>query len=262
MGDEGPDFEIRGREFELHQSIEVDATPGQVWQAIATGPGIDSWFMGRNEIEPEPGGRTTMTFLGQTSHGTVDAYEPGRRFKQTSDTNPDGTFMAMEYLIEGREGGSTVVRMVHSGFLGDDWESEYDGLRIGDRKYLRKLAVYLKHFPGRTSTFDMFTVGPAVHDAARVWDAFKDVLGLKNGDARPGSPIRLAVDGLPSDDGVLEFADHGFMGARTDTGLYMLIHGLYHQVVVQYHDYAPHPDGERTEHAWQEWLTRTFPTPA
>ncbi|MFD0851465.1 SRPBCC domain-containing protein, partial [Actinomadura adrarensis] len=161
----GPDHERRGPHFEIHESIEVDATPEQVWEAIATGPGYDSWFMGRSEIEPKEGGRTTMTFLGRTSYGTVGAYEPGRRFKQTSDPNPDGTFMAMEYLVEGREGGSTVVRMVHSGFLGDDWETEYDGLRIGDAKYLRKLATYLKYFAGRTSTFDMFLVGPTVPDA-------------------------------------------------------------------------------------------------
>ena len=32
--------------FELTHEFEVDATPEEVWQAIATGPGIDSWFMG------------------------------------------------------------------------------------------------------------------------------------------------------------------------------------------------------------------------
>ncbi len=38
--------------FELSYEIEVDASPKEVWEAIATGPGVDSWFMGRNEIEP------------------------------------------------------------------------------------------------------------------------------------------------------------------------------------------------------------------
>ena len=31
-----------GREFEACQEAEVGATPEQVWEAIATGPGIDS----------------------------------------------------------------------------------------------------------------------------------------------------------------------------------------------------------------------------
>jgi hypothetical protein len=35
-----------------------------VWEAIATGPGLDSWFMGRNEVEPREGGtvRIVRTF--------------------------------------------------------------------------------------------------------------------------------------------------------------------------------------------------------
>ncbi|HET9722312.1 MAG TPA: SRPBCC domain-containing protein, partial [Actinomycetota bacterium] len=36
--------------FEIDKTIEVGATPEQVWQAITTGPGLDSWFMGRNEV--------------------------------------------------------------------------------------------------------------------------------------------------------------------------------------------------------------------
>jgi hypothetical protein len=46
-------------EFELHKEIELDATPEQVWEAIATGPGIDSWFMDRNQVEPCQGGWET-----------------------------------------------------------------------------------------------------------------------------------------------------------------------------------------------------------
>jgi uncharacterized protein YndB with AHSA1/START domain len=36
------------REFEVREAIELEATPQQVWEAIATGPGLDSWFMGSN----------------------------------------------------------------------------------------------------------------------------------------------------------------------------------------------------------------------
>ena len=50
--------------FELKYEIEVDASPKEVWEAIATGPGVDSWFMGRNEIEPREGGTTRMDFGG------------------------------------------------------------------------------------------------------------------------------------------------------------------------------------------------------
>ncbi len=46
-----------GREFDSVDSVEVAAMPEQVWQAIATGPGIDSWFMGRNEVDELQRGR-------------------------------------------------------------------------------------------------------------------------------------------------------------------------------------------------------------
>ena len=56
-----------GREFELTDFAEVDATPEQLWEAIATGPGIDSWFMGRNQVDPGEGGRTRLTMGGHTT---------------------------------------------------------------------------------------------------------------------------------------------------------------------------------------------------
>lgn len=43
-----------GHSFEGIDEIEVPASVEDVWTAIATGPGIDSWFMGRNEVTPGP----------------------------------------------------------------------------------------------------------------------------------------------------------------------------------------------------------------
>ena len=43
--------------FEITQDLEVGVTPEQVWEAIATGRGMDSWFMGQSEVEPREGGR-------------------------------------------------------------------------------------------------------------------------------------------------------------------------------------------------------------
>ena len=44
-----------GRPFENRREAEVPATPDEVWAAIASGPGIDSWFMGRSEVRPGAG---------------------------------------------------------------------------------------------------------------------------------------------------------------------------------------------------------------
>lgn len=62
-------------EFELHEEIALDATPEQVWEAITTGPGVDSWFMGRTEIEQGLGGTIRLTLLGGTQEATVTGWE-------------------------------------------------------------------------------------------------------------------------------------------------------------------------------------------
>jgi uncharacterized protein YndB with AHSA1/START domain len=135
-------------EFELRKEITLDATPEQVWEAIATGPGIDGWFMGRNQVEPREGGRTSMTIGGHTEEGVVTVWEPGRRFAYRAG-NPDAEWMAFEWLIEGRDDGARVPRLVQSGVLGDNWETEYDALGTGWDTYLHQLAQYLAHFRGR-----------------------------------------------------------------------------------------------------------------
>ena len=60
-------------EFEVRDEITVAATPEQVWDAIATGPGVDAWFMGHTEFEAREGGTGTMTMGGQTSRSTITA---------------------------------------------------------------------------------------------------------------------------------------------------------------------------------------------
>lgn len=247
-----------GHEFSAADELTVDATPDEVWAAIATGPGIDSWFMGRNEIEPHEGGRTRMTMAGFAEEGTVTAWEPGRRFAYRSEENPDGTFMAFEYLIEARAGGSTVLRLVHNGILGDDWEDQYDALGVGDFMYLRKLAAYLKHFPGRISTYNMFLAGPQETDNARVWSEFSRVFGVTE-TVGAGDRGRLAVPGLEPMAVIVEFAEPPvYLGVRTADGLYALLHGYRDTVVAEYHNFSAAVDEKDIERSWQSWLTQTF----
>jgi len=57
-----------GKRFEQRRDAEVPASPEEVWAAIATGPGIDSWFMGHSEVEPGgggTGGATVRTVFGE-----------------------------------------------------------------------------------------------------------------------------------------------------------------------------------------------------
>ncbi len=246
------------REFQIKEEITLTATPDQVWDAIATGPGIDAWFMGHNEVDPGPDGSVRMSLFGESTEASITAWEPGKRFATRSPAGPDGAFMAFEYLIEGRDQGSTVLRFVHSGILGEDWEDQYDALTKGDRMYLEKLAVYLARFTGRTSTYQLMLAGPQVADADQVWTAFATAVGASEA-VKPGDEVRVPVPGADPAEGVVEFArKHTYLGIRTNDAIYVFIHGFMDTVVVECHSFADDVDGQAIEQTWQSWLDSTF----
>ncbi len=247
-------------EFELSEQIELAATPQQVWDAIATGPGIDSWFMGRNELEAREGGRGRMDMGGFVAESTVTACEPLKHLAYRGDPEPDGTFHAFEYLIEAREGGSTVLRFVHSGFLGDDWEAEYDALRKGDPMYLHKLAQYVRYFSGRHGAPISGFAGLRP-DKERVWELYRAGLGLA-GPVAIGDRVHLTPAGLAPLDGEVTYLNEDFLAVRTADALYGFIHGYKGGLVIGHHIYgAPGqaaPDVKDLQEAWQGWLAETF----
>ena len=122
--------------FEVRRDVALDATPEQVWQAIATGAGLATWFMPM-EVDADS--------------EMVVAWEPGQRLAIETPPAADGSTQAFEYLIETSGGGTTVLRFVHSGFLGDDWSDEFEAMTgMGWDMYLDTLAQYFRHFAGRT----------------------------------------------------------------------------------------------------------------
>ncbi len=235
--------------FEVRGEIAVDATPDQVWEAIASGPGVDSWLMGRTEIDPD-NKTSTFEMFGDTATSAITVGEPGRRYATREEPNPNGTFMAFEWLIETRDGGGAVVRFVHSGMLGEDWEAEYNGLSVGDQAYLTKLAVYLEHFAPRTATHSMFLPGPVTADP---WAAMTAAVGA-GPDAADGQPARLTVSGVEPVEGVVEFVHSpSFVGMRTDDAMYTLIHG-YNDMTFATAHYFDDRDRSVEIEAWQTWL--------
>ncbi|MFJ4576399.1 SRPBCC domain-containing protein [Streptomyces sp. NPDC088846] len=237
--------------FEIERETTLPASPEQVWEAIATGPGIDSWFMGRNEVEPRECGAAAMETGGHREEAVVTAYEPGKRFATRTATAEDGQFMAFEYLIEGRDGGSTVLRVVHSGLLGDDWQDEYDALRRGWPFHLHTLREYLTHFPGRTGV-PVFALAPSgVRSALEVRAALAQGLSLPC-PTPVGSQVHATPAGLPPLDGEVVWSDDERMELRTADGIYTFHHGSG-MALMFHHLFGP--DTDHAEAAWQQWLT-------
>ncbi|MGH3908683.1 MAG: SRPBCC family protein [Pseudonocardiaceae bacterium] len=247
------------REFELRKEVELDASPEQVWEAIATGPGISSWFMGPHEVEPRVGGRMRLTIGDFSEQSTITAWDPPKRLAYRGDEGADGSFHAMEYLIEGREGGSTVLRFVHSGFLSDDWGAEYEDMTShGWDMYLHTLAQYLKYFTGRPGTY-VHAGGPKAAEGQDAWTVATEGLGL-TGPVSNGDRVRLTPEGLAPIEGVVDYAVpqfREFLGVRGNDGLYRF-HGGGNQIAVGHHLFAADVNGDEAAQAWQAWLNRVF----
>lgn len=181
---------------------EVPGTPEQVWKAIATGPGISSWFV-PTEVEEREGGRTTADFgPGMESEATVTEWDPPHRFvAESQDLGPDAPPVASEWIVEARSGGTCVVRVVHSLFAdGDDWDGQMEGWEHGWPSFFRILRLYLEHFPGQPAASFQVS-GAAPPPLAEAWDAFTGALGIAG--AGQGERVESAA-GAPRLAGVVE----------------------------------------------------------
>lgn len=139
-------------ERSIELEIEVPGTPEEVWRAIATGPGISSWFV-PHTVEEVEGGKVTMSFgpdPAMTGTAHVAAWEPPDR---VVFADPNGEGLAFEWLVEARDGASCIVRLVNTGFgSGADWDAQYDGMSEGWPMFLENLRLHLQHFTPQTAT--------------------------------------------------------------------------------------------------------------
>jgi uncharacterized protein YndB with AHSA1/START domain len=209
-------------EIELH--TELPATPEQVWEAIATGPGIDSWFTGRNEVEPLEGGRVTMETGDHREQAEVTAYDASTRFATRTAPAADGRFVAFDYLVDGRDGGSTLLHVMHSGMLGDDWHDEYDALRRGWPFHLNTLREYLAHFPGRTA-LPIFAAAPMGGRSAADVRALLAAAPSLQAPITTGAPARGGPGDLLPLDGEVFWADDERFAVHAADAIYTFHHG-------------------------------------
>ncbi|GAA0807278.1 SRPBCC family protein [Spirilliplanes yamanashiensis] len=245
-----------GKDFQVAREAAVDATPEQVWDAIATGAGIDSWFMGNTRVDAE---RTiTTAFGGYRAAHPVLAWEPGERLAYEDRDPASGRFVAYEFLIAGRSGGGAVLRTVTSGFLpGDDWADEYEAMGYGLALFFDTLVAYLTHFTGRAAR-PVTAFGPAVTDWPATWAALHDRLGL-TAPVAAGDRAHLTGPGGASTDAVVYHADPHTLGLRTAGALLRFLRGADGRLVAAHHLFDPtdHADTTADAAAWQAWLTAT-----
>jgi uncharacterized protein YndB with AHSA1/START domain len=247
--------------------VEVPGTPEEVWQAIATGPGVSSWFV---PTEFRDDGTVVSDFgPGMQSVATPVAWDPPWRYaKESPGWAPGSPPMATEWIVEARAGGTCVVRVVHSLFAStDDWDAQLEGTEHGWPWFFEILKLYLAHFRGeRGSTIRV--MGAAPTPAPEAWDAVTTALGLAG--AAPGLRVSAPAD-LPPLAGTVEKVgetqDHHGVILRVDEpcpGLVSLVApemGGQVLVSLDFHLYGEQATAvcARDEPAWQRWMGERFP---
>lgn len=246
--------------------VEVPGTPQEVWQAIATGPGVSSWFV-PTEVD-ERAGTVTMDFgPGMRSVAKMTAWDPPRRFAAESSWG-NSPMVATEWTVEARSGGTCVVRVVHSLFAEtDDWDGQLEGTESGWPGFFRILRLYLTHFRGLPcSAIRLMAVTPETE--AKAWETLVGSLGLKGAvrGQRRNSPASVPpFAGLVED--VSEARDHRSMTLRLDqpapgvASLGAFPCGGPVMVAMTIYLYGERAAGAVAQHdpAWQKWISEQFP---
>jgi uncharacterized protein YndB with AHSA1/START domain len=188
-------------------TIEIAAPPETVWKGITEASEIVRWFAPEARVEPGEGGQYFVSWgpgMGGTSRITI--WEPERHLQVVEDRKFAGgrkegcveptdaigapAQIAVDYYLEAK-GGSTVLRLVHSGFgMTADWDNEFESTHYGWMMFLRNLRHALtRHLrtPCRQAMLMVESPLPAPETWAKVMGpegflASGTIDGLKEGD--------------------------------------------------------------------------------
>jgi uncharacterized protein YndB with AHSA1/START domain len=129
-------------------SVEIQAPAEKVWRALATPEQIARWF--------------APVVTGGTAIGDKILFQwyPGGEYSKTVTARDEGRHLSfgggalvIDWFIESKPGGVTILRLVNSGF-GDraEWDDMYDATAGGWRYFLFNLRDYVEHHAGEPRT--------------------------------------------------------------------------------------------------------------
>ena len=250
--------------------VEVPGTPEEVWQAIATGPGISSWMVPAEfEVRDGKPVAVKMNFGPDMEiRWPVTAWEPPRKWIAQSDGFQGSPPFANEWSVEARGGGTCIVRIVQSLFAStDDWDNQLEAGQAGWPGFFRALRIYLTHFRGQRSTIMQFVV-PVAGTEAEAWESLTGAVGVK------GVSVGhrwTAPAGVPAFSGVAEYISQSPYDAllrldKPGPGIAAL--GAFNcggpsMVALSFYLYGDQAAGTVAHETplWQAWFQKRFPMP-
>lgn len=249
----------------LDLAVDVPGTLDDIWTAIATGPGISSWYV-PHTVEEHVGGATTTRF-GEGDEmlipGRVAAWEPPRRvlFDGGEEVTAAGG-MTFEWTIEDTPGGGHRVRLVNTGFPDTpEGQAQKAAMTDGWGLFLHNLQLHLEHFRGQHG-LAMLPMGTGPGPRTDAWRRLTTALGVPAAPA-PGERLQVTADDAPALAGRVVQADAWRVSLVLDepapgTGI-IAVEGDDTQVMISvwlylYGDSAA-AVAERDTPRWAAWLS-------
>jgi uncharacterized protein YndB with AHSA1/START domain len=250
--------------------VEVPGTQVEVWRAIATGPGISSWFVPA-EFEEQDGKPVAVTLNfgpGMESRSPVVAWDPPRMFATEAPGWAAGSPpIRDEWSVEPR-GGGCVVRVMHSLVAStEQWDNQLKGTEAGWPGYFRILRIYLTYFRGQRSAM-MQWMAPAAGSEAEAWETLTTAFGLKG--VSTGQHWSASA-GVPALSGVVEHVSQSPYNAllrldKPGPGVASLgaVNFGGAMVTLSFYLYGDQAAGTvaREKPNWEAWVEERFPTPS
>lgn len=255
----------------LEVEFDVPGTPEEVWDAVATGPGMSSWFVPARFEERD--GKPVAMFLdfgGVEPSAEITAWDPPRMYAGQGKVYGNSPPIATEWHIEARAGGTCRVRMVHSLFAStNEWDDQLEGAKEGWSGFLNNLRLYLTHFRGQRGAIMQVSM-PVAMTEAEGWDALITALGVKGMDVGQrwttpagaeslGGVVEIVTENpydallrldLPVP-GIGALGAYVFPGGPTTVGMNLYLYGDAAAKTVA-----------RVTPVWEAWFEQRFSVPA
>lgn len=143
--EDGGSIEGAGRVIDL--SVEIAASPQDLWRCLTDPEELARWFPLSARVEPGEGGSIWVSWGPGVEYGQrIQVWDPPRHLRTGEEAGP--VQLAVDWHIEGK-GGTTVLRLVHSGFGGGpEFDAMYEGVHAGWSYFLQNLRHYLEQHAG------------------------------------------------------------------------------------------------------------------
>jgi len=216
------------RDIEL--TVELDASPEDVFRAVTDGTELAKWLAPEARGTAPEGGKKGSIWIswgeGMSVEHEIDIFDAPKRVRHPSGKNAETKApLYADWSIEARDGGTTTLRLVHSGFsVGADWDNEYESHARGWKLMLENLRQYFarhKHEPAIHIPFMSKVESP--HGS--IWKTLLGKLGLPAA-AKVGDAFRFTT---PKGDVLTGVVDH-----VTETRALGLVVNEYNDSLLRY----------------------------